>query len=306
MKGQKTEMSTRVRRLKIAVTLTVVISLAIVILVPSSSVVGIALKLGPEGLPLPDSDFSAVPQSVVEDATRLATEVHGDYQENHDDFIDQLLATYLEARDKDFVIFFNSGGWGWNILEASPQWTSIFTGIQSELADLGYTLLLLNYQRTINTVQGYFSEAMSMINLYPSQAKDLAGRVNFLTKHIPDLKVVITGESNGTVIADSAMSILSDNPQVYSIQTGPPFWHKNVTLERTLVLQGNGIMPDYFSQGDLLTLICANLEALFGFSQAEDGKILLYLSSPGHEYGWHYPEVCSQITSFLQENFGLK
>ena len=299
-------MSTQVRRLKIAVTLTVVLSLAIVVLVPSSSVIGVTLRVGPEGLDLPRSDWMAVPQPVVEDATRLATELYGSHQENCNDFIDQLLATYLEARDKDFVIFFNSGGWGWNILGASAEWYSIFIGIQSELASWGYTSLLLNYQRTINTVQGYFNEAMSMIGRYPAQAKDLASRVNFLTKHIPDLRVIITGESNGTVIADSTMSILRDNPQVYSIQTGPPFWHKNVMLERTLVLQGNGIMPDYFSRGDILILICANLEALFGFSQAESGKILLYLSSPGHEYGWQYPEVYFQITSFLQENFELK
>lgn len=299
-------MSAQVRKLKIAVILTVVLSLAIVIMVPSSSVIGTTLKLGPEGLPLSHSDFSTVPQSVVEDATRLTTALYGDYQETYNDFIDQLLATYLEAKDKDFVIFFNSGGWGWNILEASPQWTSIFVGIQSELTELGYTLLLLNYQRATDTVYGYFDEAMSMIGLYPAQAKDLASRVSFLTKHVTNLRVIIVGESTGTIIADSVMSILRDNPQVYSIQTGPPFWHRNVTVDRTLVLRSSGIMPDYFSEGDILTLICANLETLFGFSEAESGKILLYLNSPGHEYRWQYPEVCSQITSFLQENFGLK
>ena len=299
-------MPAQVRRLKIVVILTVVLSLAIVILVPSSSVIGRTLRVGPDGFPLTHSDFSIVPQSVVEDATRLAIEQYGDYPEKHDDFVNQLLATYLKARDEDFVIFFNSGGWGWNILEASPEWTSIFTGIQSELADLGYTSLLLNYQRATDTVQGYFDEFMSMISLYPSQAKDLASRIEFLTRHITDLKVVIIGESTGTVIADSAMSILQNNPRVYSIQTGPPFWHKNVTLDRTLVLKSNEIIPDAFSQGDFLTIICANLEALFGLCQSEPGKILIYVGSPGHDYWWQYPGVYSQITNFLQQNFGLK
>jgi len=296
-------MSTQVRKLKIAVTLTVVISLAFVILFPSSSVVGILLKEGPEGLPLPNGDFSAVSQSVVEDATRLATEVYGSSPEEYNDFVNQLLATYLEVRDEDFVVIFNSGGWGWNILEASPQWTSIFTGIQSELADLGYTSLLLNYQRATDTVGGYFDEFMSMISLYPSQANDLANSIEFLTKHITDLRVIIVGESTGTIIADSTMSLLRDNPRVYSIQTGPPFWHKTVMLERTLVLQSNSIMPDYFSRGDILTLICANLEGLFGFSPDEAGRILVYLRAPGHEYWWQDPGVYSQITSFLQQNF---
>ena len=296
-------MSTQVRKLKIAVTLTVAISLAFVILVPSSSVVGILLKEGPEGLPLPSGDISAVSQSVVEDATRLAAEVYGSSLEEYNDFVNQLLATYLEVRDEDFVVIFNSGGWGWNILEASPQWTSIFTGIQSELADLGYTSLLLNYQRATDTIGGYFDEFMSMISLYPSQANDLANRIEFLTKHITDLRVIIVGESTGTIITDSTMSLLRNNPRVYSIQTGPPFWHKTVMLERTLVLQSNSIMPDYFSRGDILTLICANLEGLFGFSPDEAGRILVYLRAPGHEYWWQDPGVYSQITSFLQQNF---
>ncbi len=298
-------MAAQIRRLKIVVTLTVVISLAIVLLVPPSSVVGMLLRGGHEGLPLPPSDFSAVPQSVVEDATILATEVYGNYQEKYNDFIDQLLATYLEAKDEDFVIIFNPGGWGWNLLEASPEWYSIITGIQSELARLGYTSLLLNYQRTVDTLSGRFDELMSMTSLYPSQANDLANRIDFLTKHITDLRVIIIGESTGTVIADSVMSILVDNPQIYSIQTGPPFWHRNKVLDRTLVLRSSGIIPDAFSQGDFLTIICANLEALFGISQAEPGKILIYIGSPGHEYWWQYPGVYSQITSFLQQNFGF-
>jgi hypothetical protein len=149
---------------------------------------------------------------------------------------------------------------------------------------------------------------MSMVSLYPSKAKDLAGRAELLTKHIPDLRVIITGESNGAIIADSAMSILRDNPQVYSIQTGPPFWYKNNVLDRTLVLRGGGIIPDAFSRGDFFTIVVANLESLFGFLRPEgsSGNILFYVGAPGHEYWWQSPAVYSQITDFLQQNFGLK
>ena len=299
-------MAAKVRGLKIAVTLTVVISLAIVLLVPPSLVVGIT-RGDVEEHPLPQGDFSPVPQSVIEDATRLAAELYEDYQEKSDDLVNQLLTTYLEARDKDFVIIFNPGGWGWNLLEASPQWDSIITGIQSELTSSGYTTLLLHYQRAEDTLQGYFDELMSMVSLYPSKAKDLAGRAELLTKHIPDLRVIITGESNGAIITDSAMSILRDNPQVYSIQTGPPFWYKNTVLDRTLVLRSGGIIPDSFSQGDFFTMIVANLESLFGFPRSEgsSGNILFYVGAPGHEYWWESPGVYSQITDFLQQNFGL-
>ncbi len=301
-------MASKIRRLKIGVTLTVVLSLIIVLLSLPFSGTKVIRQIRAGGAPLPVSNFSAVPQSVVEDATRLATELFEDSREKSEDFVKQLLATYLEAKDKDFIIFFNSGGWGWTSPEASPEWQRIFTGIQSELNGSGYTSLLLGHQRTTASLRGHIDEIVEMITLYPSKAKDLARRVEFLTNHVPGLKVIIAGESNGTVISDRAMNILEGNPQVYSIQTGPPFWHKSIMLDRTLVLTSNGIVPDSFGQGDLLTMFSSNLETLFGFSQREDdsGKILRYIGAPGHSYRWQYPEVYSQITSFLDKNFGIK
>ena len=249
-----------------------------------------------------------MPQSVAEDAASLATELFGDYQEKHDDFVNQLLIIYLEAKDKDFIMIFNPGGWGWNLLEADPEWWSISNGIQSQLDRSGYTSLWLDHLRTVQDWRGRLDELVEMITLYPSKAEDLACRVEFLTTHIPDLRVILAGGSNGTIICDRVMNILEGNPQVYSIQIGPPFWHKNTRLDRTLVLSSNGITSDSFSQGDFFTIVCANLEALFGFSQPEEntGKILRYVASPGHEYWWQYPGVCSQITDFLDKNFGIK
>ena len=81
---------------------------------------------------------------------------------------------------------------------------------------------------------------------YPHKAKDLAERVEFLTDHLPDLKVIIAGESTGTVISDKTMGILKDEPRVYSIQTGTPFWHKPVDLDRTLLMNSNGRGHRYF------------------------------------------------------------
>ena len=265
------------------------------VLALSASQVAVTSEIGSGGLPLSASDLSTVPQSVTEDATKLATELFRDDPENYDDFKNQLLAAYLEAKDKDFVVVFNSGGWGWTLVETSPGWWSIFTGIESELNSSGYTSLLLTYRRTVDTLQGRLNE-------------DLAYRVEFLTSHITDLRVIVAGESTGTIISDRTMTILSDNPQVYSIQTGPPFWYDNIMLGRTLVMTDNGIFPDAYSQGDFFTIIRANLEALLGLPQPEDqpGTILRYVRAPGHDYGWQYPEVYSQISNFLNKNFGIK
>ena len=300
-------MRKKIRRLKIGVALTVVLSLAIVIMVPPSVIPAIASEIGGGGLPLSTCDFSEVPQSVIDDAAGLAVELFGDCQEECDDFVNQLMATYLEAKGKDFILFFNQGGWGWNMLDISSDWMSISAGIQSELEVSGYTSLCLNYQRTVDSIKGRLDELMSLVSLYPSKAKDLAFRIEFLTTHIPNIRVILGGESMGTIFCDSTMNILKDNPHVYSIQTGPPFWYKNVMLERTLVIRSGGIMPDSFSRGDIPTMLCVTLEDFFGFPRCEleTGNVLLSIGAPGHEYWWQDAGVSSRITDFLEQMPGL-
>ena len=301
-------MASKVGKLIIGVALTVLLLLGAFQLVISYSEVGITSEIGTGGLPLLVSDRSAVPQSVADDATRLATELHRDSQEKCNEFVSQLLAIYEAAKDKDFIVIFNPGGWGWTPVETSPGWSSIFTGIESELESSGYTSLLVNHQRTVKGLRSRLDEIVEMITHYPTKAKDLAVRVEFLTDQVPELRVILAGESNGTVICDRVMSTLGDNPQVYSIQTGPPFWYDNVMLNRTLLLTDNGIVPDSFSQGDFSTMFRGYLKALFGLSQPQDdfGTIPHYVIEPGHDYWWQYPEVYSQITDFLDKNFGIE
>ncbi len=292
-------MAAKVRRLKIGVTLTVAVSLAIVLLAPSPVVPAAAYEVGSGDVPLSVNDFSVVPQSMIEDAARLATELFGNDQEKCHDFISQLLATYLVAKDKDVVIIFHSGGFGWTLIEETPEGQGFATGIESELTNSGYSALLLNYFRTAETLNGCLGEIMAEAGLYPSKAKDLALRVEFLTSHIPGIKVILAGQSNGAGICERVMRILKYNQQVYSIQLGPPFWNNCLALDRSLVLRSNGMVPDSFSQGDIFAIIRANLEAMFGISQDNSGHILLYIGAPGHDYRWEYETVRSQITDFL-------
>ncbi len=298
----------KIGKLGILVVLTAVALLAVGLLTLSYSEVGVAAPVGDGGRVLVDYDLSDVPQSVAEDAARLARELFGDSREKYVAFVDQLLVSYMEAEDKDFVVLFNSGGWGWNLLDKTPGWSSILEGIESELDKLGYETILLNYRRTSETTWGCVKEFVEVATQYPSKAKDLAYRVEFLTAHIPDVRVIITGESNGTLISDSTMKILQDNSQVYSIQTGIPFWYEPVMLERTLVVNSNGTAPDSFSEGDVSTMLWVSLKDWLGFSlEGEDpGTVLSWLRAPGHDYSWQYPEVYSQIVEFLETNFGMK
>ena len=293
------------RRVGVLAALATLMILAVVVLAFSYVEIGVTDAIGEGKLSLSAYDFSRVPQSVLEDASRLAEELYGDSRDKYQDFVDQLLVTYLEAEDKDFIIVFNSGGWGWNSLESSPGWTSILDGVEAELDGLGYTSLLLNYRRTSETWRGQIKEFMDVTKQYPFKASNLVSRVQFVTTHLPEAKVILTGESNGTVISDSAMYILQNNPQVYSIQTGPPFWHEQAMLERTLLLDNNGAITDTFCQGDITTMIWATLKGSLGLLPPEEnpGKIGKFLRAPGHDYSWQYPYVYSQIVTFLQENF---
>ena len=303
------EMAIKIRRLGILIALTMVLLLGAVLITFSYTSVGVAGSAEAGGVPLTLPDFSKVPESVTQDATELAISLYGDYQGKYEDFANQLLTTYVEAKDKDIVVIFNPGGWGWNIVNNSPGWKSIFDGIKSELVDLGYSSLLLDYRRTEETARGIIDEFIEIIACCPSKADELAYRVDFLTNHIPELKVIIAGESVGTIISDEAMALLKDNSRVYSIQTGRPFWHKGLMAERTLLLNDNGVNPDSFSRGDIISMVRASLKAAFGLSSLEDeapGTIFHFVRAPGHDYNWAYPTVCAQITSFLESNFGFK
>lgn len=295
------------RRLGILLAFTAVLLLGAVLVAFSYTNLGVTDYAG-TGASLAVPDLSAVPESVAEDATRLAKVLFGDYQEKYEGFLTQLLTTYVEAKDKDFVVIFNPGGWGWGFLDNSSGWRSIFAGIKSELDSLGYTSLLLDYRRTADDLRGIIDEFVEVITRYPSKAKELAYRVEFLTEHIPDLKVIVAGESNGTIISDRVMSLLQDNARVYSIQTGTPFWHENMTLERTLVLNYNGLIPDSFAEGDIPAMLWASFKALVGLSPAEEegpGRIFYFMRAPGHDYRWQYPAVYSKIKHFLEDNFGF-
>lgn len=300
-------MASKIRKLGVLVSLGAVLLLGVALLALSYTEVGSSIGVEvEEGFSLSAHDLTALPKSVVEDATRLATELFGDYKEKYEDFVSQLLAAYAEASDRDFVVVFNSGGWGWKLIDSSPGWSSIFAGIKSELDSLGYSSLMLNYQRTGESLRGRARELFEAISYYPSKAENLACRVEFLTDHIPDLRVIITGESNGAIIADSAMNVLQYNPQVYSIQTGPPFWYENAMLDRTLVLDDNGVVPDAFTEGDVPLMLWESLKTLLGLSPPEqaEGNVLGFLRAPGHDYQWRYPNVYSQVTAFLEDNFG--
>jgi hypothetical protein len=289
-----------------ALTLAAVISVTLLAVhwqILYNSEVGMAKDIGIQDLPA--IDYTSVPAPVIDNAVEMASHLAGDSQDRLQELVDQMLATYEEARNSDVVVLFNSGGWGWNRTDET-QWGSILEGISAELKSLGYRPVVLNYRRTGGGIMGCVREFFEAARRYPNRSRDLAWRVQFLTDNIPDLKVIVAGESTGTVISDKTMGLLKDDTRVYSIQTGTPFWHKPSALERTLLMNSNGKGIDTFSHGNVPAMVWATVKSWFGMTSPEDnpGDILSWLKAPGHDYSWQYPGISSEVVSFLERNFG--
>jgi len=249
---------------------------------------------------------SSIQPSVVADAVRLSQELYGPSQEAKE-MVSQLLAAYTLCAGKDIIIVFNSGGWGSTSISQSVDWESIISGIKKKLSQYGYRVATINYRRTQYNFPGILNELKEMVTGYLTKARDLACRIEFLTRHYPKLRVILAGESIGTVICDSAMNYLKNNDRVFSIQTGTPFWQKNTISDRTLVLNDNGFTPDAFSHGKVMTILITSLKNFLGLDDNRDsGTVLGFLSSPGHEYWWQDPGVCLPIEDFLSRHFGVE
>jgi hypothetical protein len=212
-----------------------------------------------------------------------------------------MAAMYLAARDTDVLIIFNPGGWGWATVAGMPLWASILTGMKETLEKSGCKVRVLNYQRTCHGFVGAVSEFKALANISRAKGHELALRVKFLTHFLPRLKVIVAGESNGAALAEDAMGFLRDEPRVFSVQTGTPFWASSEPFCRTLIVNHNGVEPDTFSTGDSRRWFTANVQALFGKYKTSEGNILLYIGAPGHVYNWDYPVVRKQIIEFLKE-----
>ena len=250
-----------------------------------------------------NNDLSQVPDGVRKDAQELAGEILGPHTVQARVFARQLLVTYLDARDKDFILVYNPGGWGSSLLRESPGWQSIVNGIEGELNSQGYELLPLNYRRTQHGWIASLDEISEMAIHYNHKAKILAARFDFLTDHNPHVRVIMASESNGSIISDQVMILLKDNDRVYDIQTGTPPWYHPPELERTLIINNNGEVPDSFSNGDFPAIIDANLKMLTDFHQqvANGGHILKVFRAPGHVYNWEQPRVSKEVCDFLDE-----
>ena len=211
-----------------------------------------------------------------------------------------------EAEDKDVVLVWNSGGWGRKTIEDDPDWVDIFSGIESELRDMGYSTVTVSYIRSENNLRGLLREIAGSLLYFPTRAEKLADEVNLLTESNSDCKVILLATSNGAIFVNEVMKHLEDNPGVYSIQTSRLFWYRDSTAQRSLLIDGNGETRDVLSSGNIWSIIRENALRIPTAEKPPGGSVMIgdrYLKAPGHEYMWEQPSVRSEIISFLHTHF---
>mgnify|MGYP001031847701 CR=1 FL=1 len=221
---------------------------------------------------------------------------------------DELLNICSQAKDKDFVLFYNPGGMGSKPMGEDTQWKGVVEGIESALGEMGYTCLIVEHIRTDATWLGYMKEIKDCVSLFSVKSRELAAKVKFLVENVKDIKVIITGASMGAVFCSEVMGLLKADLRAYSIEAGMPFWHRDSTSARTLSINDNGVTPDALSSGSIRAIARSCFLAPFRWlgSRLRGEHVTLSgcANVPGHEYYWDYPGVQSQIRAFLEENFG--
>jgi hypothetical protein len=286
----------------------VVLAFLLFLVVLYNTNVGMADGIGIQEPSFTSVDLSLVPPPVLADAENMADKLVGVNGTRHQSIIDQLAGSYLTAKEADIVIFFNSGGMGWNLISNTPGWEAILKGMTEEIKTLGYRPLVLNYSRTSRSFWGNIKEVIEAATRYPRKTIDMEQRVEFLANHLPDLKIIVAGESTGDVITEESMVYFRDNPSIYSLQTGCPFWYKSVPQPRTLRITSNGFGVDTFAYGNIPSMIWCTFRGWFGLESPEEnaGNVLKSFRAPGHDYTWQYESIRSEIVGFLEDNFPKK
>jgi hypothetical protein len=268
-----------------------------------------------------DSPNDASESSINQELMDLADETVLFSKVAKERFIAEVLEIYSNAGDSDVVIYFCEGGWGSRPLSVNPEGRSLVAGIASTLTSMGYTYCIADYPRTRKTAGDYLYEGIQLMLQYPVKSKQLAAKIDFLTGHIDDLKVIIVGKSSGALYANKTAELLSDNPDVYTIQIGSPLGCKTPVPGRSLAVCDNGIQGDAMIGLDLLSVVRRNkVQVLFtlfapSFTTLDwiIGKLLVAvgfcntrfaLVMPGHDYMWHYPKVGPAIETFLHGVIG--
>jgi hypothetical protein len=246
---------------------------------------------------------------------QLAGQFFRDGDRKRVQFVDWLRDTLDRARNTEFLLIHNPGGWGNTVFEECLEWErSIVTGITNTMDEIRRNWVLVQYFRSGNSFWSHMrdikKEALFFFKGESPQAKALAAALRFISNHLLNLKIILIGASQGAAFSNAVMREPGDFSRVYSIELGIFFPHmgRRLITERTLAVDSNGLMSDPMCNRDLWKGFKSYITAPYRWVKSRiEGtpqKFTYCINAPGHDYNWEYPEVQRRIIDFLETNFG--
>ncbi|MBI2848422.1 MAG: hypothetical protein HYX83_04525 [Chloroflexi bacterium] len=261
--------------------------------------------------------MSEADEVLLQDADGLARRLFGGNMKKRIALTSQLLDICRRARGQDFLIIHNPGGWGCDPLNELLAWErSIVDGVMATIERMGHGYVLMQYFRSGRSfwtrIRNMKEEARLAFKGQSQMARLMAAELEFITKHFPNLKIIMVGVSQGAAFSNTVMRQIADLPRVYSIELGIVFFHlsRRVITARTLAIDGNGVVPDPITHRNLKIGLKAYITAPSRWVkyrlEGKPRKFTYCINAPGHDYNWEYPGVSHKIEDFLKSKFGVK
>ena len=266
--------------------------------------VGIASNLQKETINyIPQGQM--LPQKLVADTMATAKALFGNNQAKQEDFATSAIGMVCACQDKDILLLFNSGGFGYAHINDAAGWSDITQAMKEILRKRGYNTFIISYNRAVSTIYGLANELGACLNQNKKQISEEAAKLYLCLAHNPQLKIILCGESNGGYASYQVLKLLNNSERVFAVITGPPPWNGKIEHPQAYITRTNGVEPDSFSYFKIGTMLKENtMVILRRKKKVEGGKILNSIGSPGHVYNWKsYPVLQEEIYKFLCKYF---
>ncbi len=250
---------------------------------------------------------------VEEEVRQLASKLFSRDNGKKNGFESRLLDMYGRAERSQFLLIHNPGGWGSTRIDHLLQWErSIIVGVDSTITKMGCKGELIQYFRSKTGTRAVIQDIREQMKFFANKSRIMAEELKFVTSHIKDVKIILIGVSQGAAFSNAVQQHLNGEDRVFSIEIGTPFFYKSKRkiTERTLTLDGNGLMPDALMEWNVPIILKTYFGAPFRWlryrMKGKPEKFTYCINVPGHDYNWDYPEVQGQIEEFLRTKLGQK
>ncbi len=203
----------------------------------------------------------------------------------------------------DVIILFNAGGWGNAPLGEVTDFTSILSGVQRTLSELGFTSTVIPYDRTPSGPSGKLFGLRELLNYFQYSSQIQVADVEAILSRFPSKYVTVIGLSNGGALTERTMASLEARPRVYGIAAGIPAWYHKYQMPNLLNLDNDGM--DKLATGDAGAIVLAILKAPFKWIGAKitnrNISFARAVDVAGHSYYWSFSLVGPVIKDFLKQ-----